>query len=467
MPQSLKIPNEGLVLLAGIGGKTGRWYARLLLREGYRVAGSDDKADPEIPDDIKNSPSFSMAAPGEIPDDAIAVTLTPGYPLSSRLISRAKRRDLLVFSEAEFAFHTMHKKNIQPRIAAITGTDGKSTVTALIAHLLKAAGIQAVAAGNIGTPLSELLFENKVPQAIALELSSYQLELFRNLYSHAALYLNLAGDHLDRYKSLSDYARTKWNIATGLRGPLIVDKSLLDEESVGGNTGRNARRHFSIPEIIAIDKSARRSQSFLITGNEIYFPDNMQQIADLSQLKLSGEHNYFNVLFALEAVYAIAGNLPIDEIREALYSFEPLPHRYQKFSVKNGITFIDDSKATTTQAAITAILADENPLYYFGGGRSKGEDYNLLAEALAQKNARVYLFGENAGELSAVISKHENLIPRVFKTLGEAVETAYADYKQTGDKEARFLLAPASTSWDQYANFEERGRDFQNTVRKL
>ncbi len=461
------------VLLVGVGGKTGHWYARLLLKHGHRVIGYDKNPNATIPKDILGHPHFTLASCAE--DELLerhrpaAVTLSPGVPLSRPIFSEAERQGILVFSEVEFTAPWLAQKY---RSIGITGTDGKSTTTALIAHILSSMGIAALACGNYGIPFSQLLLESekfKDIRVLAAELSSYQLERCRGLTLDVAVYLNLAPDHLDRYASMADYCLAKWNIYHALRpnGTLVINRRLLPEEdTILGNRHPLITNRRDNIQIIPINTGTIESVNYTFHDKKLYARDSKMPLTLADEFALQGRHNLGNILFAMEAVKALLPTSDLLQLVAAAKSFGGLPHRYEVLPSPDGNIYINDSKATTTQAALTALSCSPAPIFMFLGGRGKGESYAELASETAKKRVICFVYGEEKENFAAALqlSGTEYF---VFDDLRSAFHAARSLQQKKKIPRVTYLLAPAVTSWDQFGSFEERGDFFRSLVKSI
>lgn len=455
------------VLLLGAGGKTGESYAKLLQAHGHHVLWYD-KNPKQAPRNLDPALTTHIAAEdldfAAIRDSFSLLTLTPGVPLNQPFILEARAMGKPVISEVAYTAPYL----ADFKIIGVTGTDGKSTTTTVIAQLLRQMGQGATECGNFGIPLSQIVLEkeNFAGKILACELSSYQLEEPGALKLDAAIFLNLAPDHLNRYASVEEYGLAKWNIAKLLRpgAPLIVAAALTEGKTSFWH-GRHPLREVKNP-LAVIDTETLVSPHFRISRQ------NLESVAgdvfaDLSETAIAGRHNYANLLFALEAVRVIAPRLP--NLTSAIRGIQPLPHRFELIpqSVFPQITFINDSKATTTQATLTALKNAKPPVYIFLGGQGKGERYLDLGKKLNELGAHACIYGDcktnMAADFRAVgyegFTVHENL----FK----AFHTAKRMVIQQKHESATLLLSPAVTSWDQFSSFEERGDYFRSLVKAL
>ncbi|MFO1470570.1 MAG: UDP-N-acetylmuramoyl-L-alanine--D-glutamate ligase [Turneriella sp.] len=455
------------ILLIGAAGKTGASYARLLLAHGKHVLWYDKN--PAAAPEQLNSTKLTF-----VPSDRLdiarlrgqfdRITLTPGVPLSHPFILAARAENIPVVSEV--AYCAPHLRDF--KIIGITGTDGKSTTTTLVAQILRSLGVAAVECGNFGLPLSEIVLNQAAyrGKALVCELSSYQLEEPGDLALDAAIYLNLAPDHLNRYADIEGYGLAKWNILRLLRGnaPLIVSEALLP-----GHTSLWKNNHpigKTKSPVLAVATENLRSPHFSVSGQSL-LNQHGQAIADLSAGHLAGRHNFSNLLFALEAIRTVFTENVLANLASALTAVEPLPHRFERIpqAALAHITFINDSKATTTQAAMIALKNAANPVFIFLGGQGKGESYRELGEALRAKGARALIYGECRDDMAKDFTAVDFTQFTLHENLFKAFHTAKRMVHQQKLTAATLLLSPAATSWDQYKSFEERGDHFRELVR--
>ncbi|MBV6494474.1 MAG: UDP-N-acetylmuramoylalanine--D-glutamate ligase [Turneriella sp.] len=460
------MPNR--VLLLGAGGKTGESYARLLQKHGHHVLWYDKNSN-AAPQGL--APHLTTHIPHDALDFAglqnnfSVLTLTPGVPLSHPFIQEARNAGKKIISEVAYAAPYL----VNYTILGVTGTDGKSTTTTLTAQLLRALGHDAIECGNFGIPLSQIILENEKYKNTILvcELSSYQLEEPGNLKLDAAIFLNLAPDHLNRYKSIEEYGLAKWNIAKCLKkdAPLIIAKNLTD-----GFTPywKNAHplKNFTQP-LFVIDTERLHAPHFHIEKDMLVFGSGEKALL-LDTLKIHGKHNWANLLFALEAAQSVLGN-PSLQLSPAIQTLTPLPHRFEIIpqAVFPQITFINDSKATTTQAVLTALQNVKSPLFIFLGGQEKGERYHKLGERLKELDAHACIYGACQKEMATDFESVGFTTFTLHENLFKAFHAAKRMVVQQQLPRSTLLLSPAVTSWDQFASFEERGNYFRELVGAL
>lgn len=476
-------------ILIGAGGLTGNWYARFLLKNGVVVYAFDSNPGASYPDDLLKSPLFIPVDEKKVRDliyykEAQAVTLSPGVPLSLEVFSMARERGLSVFSEFQYGWHFFQK--LGKRSMGVTGTDGKSTTVHFIASVLQSFGLPALAAGNFGIPLSQILTEwdgFRKYEVFVFEFSSYQLEMFEGVSVNTAVYLNLAPDHLNRYRDIADYGMAKWNLGLQMKegsffyGDVLKKyHSLWSKDPAEGiskevekteiNTLDLKGRHFTFK----VDSDRKLKEILFSPGNDPSAGNTGFHYAlPKGLLKIEGRHNYLNLLFALEAAYSILSESEKKRVNasgfdDVIDTLSALPHRFEVFLRKNGNVYINDSKATTTQAVGTALANVAGNVFLFMGGKGKGEDYSVLVPALKEKDTTLFLYGEERARMNQIFEKAGLRIEAINETLEEVFHAAVRFQKTEALSDVTYLLSPGVTSWDQYKSFEARGDHFKNLV---
>ena len=379
--------------------------------------------------------------PESVPDDVGELLISPGLGMDLPLLNDARRRHIPVLSDID-----LFMRSCTGKVLGVTGSNGKSTVTTLVNCMLNAAGIRALAGGNLGRPALDLLEEDA--DVYVLELSSFQLERSGELPLHAAVVLNLSPDHLDHHGDLESYGQAKQRIYARC-GTAIVNRDepeLATEfpESVmqtGFGLGKPAPMDWGV---IGDDDG-----QWIARGNYAVMP------ADV--LRIAGRHNLANVL----AAFALADTLdvPLDGLIAGAQLFAGLPHRMQVVSSDNGVTWIDDSKATNEAAALASIRSIEGRLILIAGGDAKGGALEQFAHELVERDALVILLGKDRD----LILNRLTGVGQVFlvDSIEEAVAVA-AKFAGAGDT---VLLAPACSSLDMFASYAERGDRFAAAVR--
>jgi UDP-N-acetylmuramoylalanine--D-glutamate ligase len=377
---------------------------------------------------------------------AVAVVVAPGVPPEAPPLETARRAGLPVHAEIDIGFLALRGT----RCIGITGTNGKTTTTSLVAHVLVAAGVRAETAGNIGRPLCDVARSDSPPDWLALELSSFQLHDTPNLKPAVAVLTNLAPNHLDRYHSLEEYYGDKALLFRNADGGSITVSNADDpavQEMVRPVPGRHLR--FSVRECADgwYDREGRR----LMLGATPLLPRD--------DLPLLGDHNVANALTA--ALAATAVGCAVDGIAAGLRTFKAIPHRVEPVREVDGVLWINDSKSTNITSTEVAVAALDRPFVLLLGGRHKGEPYTRLIEPLKGRCRAVVAYGESG--------------PLVLQDLGRALEVvpagSFDEVIATARRLARpgdaVLLSPACSSFDMFRNYEERGERFRQAVEAL
>jgi len=375
--------------------------------------------------------------------DCEIMIVSPGIP-DIPLLQTAKEQGIELISEIELGFRL---KASDSKIIAVTGSNGKSTTVSLINYIFQQAGFNTILAGNIGQAFTSFPIQKPGIDFIILELSSFQLELIQSFRPDLAILLNITPDHLDRYQSFAHYAQTKFKIFQNQAAPDLAIINLDDPEVTSrANHIAASKATFSLCRAADIFADADN----IILKNEKYA---------LDQLSLRGPHNVANSLAAILAADYFA--IPPATIRASLSTFSALPHRLEFVQTIDKIDFVNDSKATNTDSVKYALQSFSQPLRLIMGGRGKGEDYSVLKPFLAQHVSKIYLIGEAAEEMAEAFS---DICPiQKCSDLANAVKAAF----QQAEARETVLLSPACTSYDMYKNFELRGEDFKQIVRKL
>ena len=445
------------VLVVGLG-KTGLSCARYLSElslhgeDGIEVAITDSRDHPPALDELQATyPDIAIFVGGfnsEAFKRATCLIVSPGISLREPLIAEARARGAEIIGDIE-----LFARNVNAPVIAITGSNGKSTVTSLLGEMAKAAGLDARVGGNIGVPALDLLHDPR-PDLYILELSSFQLETTESLNACAAAILNISEDHMDRYYDLNDYTAAKAKVYYGT-GTLIVN---LDDERVMKtvNLIRQGRDLLGFtankPDDNQFGICSKDNQEFLCYGSE--------QLMPVSELKIKGQHNVVNALAAL--ALGKEANIPLDGMLTALKEFPGLPHRSQWVAEKNGVAWYNDSKATNVGAAIAAINGtDANKIILIAGGQAKGQDFSPLKDVVKNKVKHLILLGEDAELLNTELSDYTEVsfVTDLSQAVSKANEVATA-----GDA---VLLSPACASFDMFSGYEQRGDMFVVAVKEV
>lgn len=377
---------------------------------------------------------------------------SPGIPEKTAVMQAVRQAGIPVLGEIEFAWRQLRPGS---RVVAITGSNGKTTTTGLIYHLLYSAGLPAEVGGNIGKAFARLVLEDlqaPAPQVAAkiyvIETSSFQLEDIVQFRPEIAVLLNITPDHLDRYDyKLENYARAKFNINSNQkRGDIFIYNS--DDPVI-----KNYIKNYPLAPAKKVGINKKAYKNGIITVK----PDGQ---FDLRQSKLRGPHNMFNATCAIETALRL-GASP-EKIQAGLATFNPPAHRMELVATINGISYINDSKATNVDAVYYALQAMEQPTIWIVGGQDKGNDYQPLIDLVQQKVKAIVCMGlDNQPILAAFKNTKKQLIET--RSAKEAVEKATA-WASPGDT---VLLSPACASFDLFKNYEDRGEQFRQAVLSL
>jgi UDP-N-acetylmuramoylalanine--D-glutamate ligase len=434
------------VLVYGLG-LSGRAAARLLLARSAAVLAVDDK--PVEAADLAGRVELLPSGAAELPAGVDAVVVSPGVPMSRPLLAAARRRGLPVIAEVELAFPFLNGP-----VVAITGSNGKSTTTALTGEMLRAAGFSVEVCGNIGEPLADKV-DGPPGRVFVVELSSFQIEGIVTFKPLAAALLNLSQDHLDRYPGMAEYGAAKKRLFQDMETDGVAVLNADDPETLELAT-RARRRRFSRLAPVADGCWARGDGRVIETAPGE--PD--AELFGAAEVPLAGVQNLENAMAA--ALLARALGAEPAAIRAALAGFTGLPHRLQRVAERGGIAFYDDSKGTNPGATLKAIegFAD-GTVHLILGGRNKDADLSVLTPMIQRKARRAYLIGEAAAELERAL---RGAVPyELTETMEQAVRSA-AGQARPGEA---VVLSPACASFDQFRNFAHRGQVFQALVRGI
>ena len=377
---------------------------------------------------------------------AEAVVVSPGVPPDVPALEAARRHGREIHAEVEIGFLALQGS----RCVGITGTNGKTTTTSLIAHLLVAGGIRAEVAGNIGRPLSDVALSSDPPEWLALELSSFQLHDAPHLAPAAGVLTNLAPNHLDRYHSLEEYYGDKALLFRNA-GPESLWISNADDPAVRRMVAGVRGTHLRFSIHWRADGWYDRPAGHLMLGDAPLLPR--------AELPLLGDHNVANALTA--ALVADQLGCPRERIADGLRSFRAIPHRVEPIREVDGVLWINDSKSTNVTSTDVAIAAIDRPIVLLLGGRHKGEPYSRLADRMGTRCRAVVAYGE-AGPI--VRQDLEGRVPVVPAGDFDEVLSAARRLAHPGDA---VLLSPACSSYDMFRNYEERGARFRAAVEAM
>ena len=435
-------------LVVGLG-RTGLSCARFLVARGVEVAVTDTRTQPPALAALQEELPGTALFLGDFAESVFAaadlLVVSPGVALAEPRIRDALTRGAEVIGDIE-----LFARAVTAPVIAVTGSNGKSTVTTLVGEMAQRAGVNVRAGGNLGTPALDLLADEDVALYV-LELSSFQLETTHSLAPVAATVLNVSPDHMDRYDSLEDYVAAKGRIFSAAATSRVLNRE--DPAVMAFTTAHSACVSFGLNPPQSGDFGVRRrdGKEWLCAGEEFLLP--------VAALRVIGRHNIANVLAAM-ALAEVAG-MPRAAMLAAAQAFTGLPHRMEFVAARAGVRWFNDSKATNVGAALAALDGIDARIVLIAGGDGKGADFAALRAPIASRCRGVVLLGQDAPRLSAVLG---DVVPLVMAhDMDEAVALA-AGLARPDDV---VLLSPACASTDMFTNFEVRGTAFAAAVRGL
>ena len=448
---------QGKKVLVFGSGKSGIGAADLLEQTGATpvIYDGNEKIDKEaVLHKISHHSRTEVYAgelPKEVQDSLDLVVLSPGVPTDIPMVRALYEQGLPVWGEVELAYRTG-----KGRVLAITGTNGKTTTTALLGKIMKDAEESVFVVGNIGTPYTSKALEMKDNTTTVAEISSFQLETIEEFAPAVSAILNITEDHLNRHHTMEEYIRVK---------ELIVKNQTADNYCVL-NYEDPVLREFGkkiVPKTIYFSSERVLEQGIYLDGDQIILKTEKKEIPVVrtGDLKLLGKHNFENVMAAVAMAY-YAG-VSIDSIRKSICEFTAVEHRIEYVTEKNGVTYYNDSKGTNPDAAIKGIQAMNRPTLLIGGGYDKGSSYDEWLNAFDGKVRYLVLIGQTRDKIREA-AERLGVCPCILcENLEEAVKIC-AEKAEPGDA---VLLSPACASWGQFDNYEQRGDMFKEYVRNL
>ncbi len=447
------------VLVLGLG-ETGLSLARWLVAQGARVRAADSREQPpafaalrmELPQVEIHCGAFR----DELLNDIDLIAISPGVPLADPLVVRAAARGIPVVGDIElFAQQlTTNYYRLPTKVIAITGANGKTTVTSMVGSMCRAAGLDTAVAGNISPAVLDALQQRngRQPDVWVLELSSFQLETTSSLNADVATVLNVSEDHLDRYADMDAYAVAKARIFRGT-GVQVLNRD--DARSLGMLLPGRKHVTFGLNE-----PPSGHDWGMDRSGRDIWLTQGQQRVLNANELQVAGLHNVANALAALALCRAI--DLPLAPLLDALRAFKGLPHRMEHVAEINGVIYYDDSKGTNVGATVAALQGLERVAVLIAGGDGKGQNFTPLNPVVAQHARAVVLIGRDADRIAAALENCD--VPVVHASdMVDAVRQSAA-LAQPGDA---VLLSPACASFDMFRNYAHRAEVFVSAVHKL
>lgn len=427
------------VLIVG-NGISGKAANKLLKKLKYRTFIVED-----------NDLAINRIEKLKLLDEVSLVVISPGVSIFSKLVDSAQKKGIEVVGELEFASRYLKGDNI-----AITGTNGKTTTTSLIGHLLSGGERNVNVGGNIGNALSTVVLSGTMSDITVIEVSSFQLESIKTFKPNIACLLNITPDHLNRHKTMENYINAKLRI---FENQSEKDKAIfnLDDSTINSldlSHVRAEKYYFSTKQCC---------KGCYFENGKIYFNDGKVDvfIMNSSEIPLRGEHNLSNALAAI--LCAMLANERPEKIRERMHNFKAVKHRLEYVAEKNGVTFINDSKATNISSSIVAMKAMTEHFTIILGGSDKGYEFDELFNEPMPLLKNIVVFGQTKQKIIAAAARKE--VSNVYEaaTLKQAVKLAY----ELSKSNETVLLSPACASFDMFKDYEERGRAFVRVVRGL
>ena len=447
--QNLLLNQHQSAVVVGLG-LTGFSCARYLLSRGLQVTVTDDRQETNYSEQLAQEYPQVVLHMGELNQQVLnesgLIVVSPGVPLNTPALLEASQNGAMLVGDIE-----LFVQENQAPVIAITGSNGKSSVTALVGEICQQAGLRTLVAGNIGVPVLDSLTEGEHYDVCALELSSFQLEATDAVNASAAVILNISDDHMDRYDSIGDYLLAKLRIFKGAEriivyrhDDLLKQVSLPSERLITyGLDEPKSKYDFGVKKIANME--------WLVQGEE--------RLMKLRDIPLTGKHNVANVLAAFALTKQM--NLDKENVLQAIKSFKGLPHRTELVRELNGVKWVNDSKATNIGATIAAIQGIDESIILLAGGQGKDADFTELADVLPGKVKYVILFGQDAQKIDDAIGT--NVETYRVENMSEAVSKAH----QLAEPTDVVLLSPACASFDMYSGFTARGDDFRQQVEVL
>lgn len=444
------------VLVAG-SGISGIAAAKLLLAKGGEVVLYDgnDKLDAEkIKKNFDEDAKVSVVLGKLKRTDLLGVELSvisPGIPLDAPFVTVLDEAGVPIWSEIQLAYHCAKGK-----LAAITGTNGKTTTTALTGEIMRSFYDSVFVVGNIGEPYTAHALETEESSVTVAEVSSFQLETIMDFRPNVSAILNITPDHLDRHKTMECYTQVKESIT----------KNQKDGDTCVLNYDDTVLREFGETlkiNVVYFSSREKLKKGYYLEDGKIVYNDGSKvtEIVDISELKLLGRHNHENVMAAV----AISMNMdvPLEKIQEVIRKFEAVEHRIEFVTERFGVKYYNDSKGTNPDAAMQAIKAMPGPTILIAGGYDKHSEFDEWIESFDGKVRYLVLIGQTRDKIAECAKRHGFTDIMYAEDLLEAVQVC-ASYANPGDN---VLLSPACASWGQFKNFEERGTKFKEYVRGL
>ena len=431
-------------------GKTGLSIAKYLYRNNQKFIAYDTRKNLTFSNQIEKYIKAEEIILGEITDNIVFqhdnFIISPGVDLDKKILKEIKNKNKNIQTDIDIFNDSGEKK-----VICITGSNGKTTVTSIVEHILNMIGKKSKAGGNIGLPALELLYQNY--EYYILELSSFQLEMTKKIKCESSVITNISPDHLDRHKTFDNYINIKHKIFENTKN-IIINRS-------DNNIKKNK---YNFKYTFGVDIPSDENSFGINSLNGInYIYQGSEKILSEDDTKLIGYHNLINICSALAVIKSLGLN--VKQSAESVKSFKILEHRMENFYNKNNIIWINDSKATNVESTISAVKSLKNNIILLMGGRSKTDNYTELNKVMFGKVKYLILFGECKNLLSKKINSVENII--IAEDLKDAVSQAKylsSNFSEKSKNNINIILSPACSSYDSFASYEERGNFFKKCV---
>ena len=382
--------------------------------------------------------------------DADMIIISPGISPEIPIIQEAVKKCIPIYSELEAASWFCPSP-----ILAVTGTNGKSTTVTLLGELFTACGLKNVVAGNIGNPFSSIIQTLTGRETVILEISSFQLEKIKEFHPHISILLNVSFDHMDRYSGFDDYTKTKIR---------ITENQTTDDYCIFNYDDNYIKKHNTSTEITQFPFSMFEefeTGAYVKNGKIIFsIQGTQEEVIHTGKLSLKGSHNLYNCLAAVSA--AKLCSIPNETITSVLESFRGLEHRFELVDIIEGVTFINDSKATNTDSVLYALESLNKNVILMVGGKDKKGDLSVLNDLIKEKVKTLVVYGESSARMQKA---WVNLLSSI--ETADTFEEAFDKAWKSSDNGDTILLSPACASFDMFKNFEERGIIFKQMVKRL
>ncbi|MBE5986770.1 UDP-N-acetylmuramoylalanine--D-glutamate ligase [Lacrimispora xylanisolvens] len=444
------------ILVAG-SGKSGIAASRMILKTGDEAVlydSNDALKKDELLSQFGETDKISVIL-GELKkedlNDISICVISPGIGLDAPFVSVLKEENIPIWSEIQLAYH--HAKG---KLAAITGTNGKTTTTALTGEIMKAYYEHVYVVGNIGIPYTQEALKTTEDSVTVAEVSSFQLETITDFHPDVSAILNITPDHLNRHKTMECYIKVKESITVN---QTEKDCCVLNyDDLVLREFGESMK-----PRAVYFSSRNSLDEGYCIDGDVIIrnHGGNREEIVNINELNLLGRHNHENVMAAIAIASEL--NVPIDVIKKAVCEFQAVEHRIEFVAEKAGVKYYNDSKGTNPDAAIQAVKAMPGPTILIAGGYDKNSEYDEWIESFDGKVKHMVLLGQTREKIAECAAKHGFTNVMYAEDMQEAVKVC-ASYANKGDY---VLLSPACASWGMFRCYEERGEIFKECVRSL